>query len=82
MYAGWKMPIPEKIDRLDGAFYMRAEWKLCRVSWPQRCLVSGKRLWPGTLAYRGRAVWTGPGEPAIEEHWHERHEHLIWQLKE
>ncbi len=76
------MPIPEKIDRLDGAFYMRAQWELKWVVWPQRCLISRKLLWPGTQAYRGRAVWTGPGEPVIEEHWHERHEHLIWQLKE
>lgn len=75
-------PMPERIDRLNGAFYMRAEWKLCRVVWPHRCEISGRRLWPGTLAYRGRAVWTGPGEPAIEELWHDKVEHLVWQLKE
>ncbi len=75
-------PIPGNIDRLDGAFYMRATWELKWVVWPQRCLVSGRRLWPGTRAYRGRAVWTGPGEPAIEIHWHDRNEHLLWQLKE
>ena len=75
-------PIPEKISRLDGAFYLRAEWKLCRVLWPQRCLISNRRLWPGILAYRGRATWTGPGTPVIETHWHDHQEHLIWQLKE
>lgn len=76
------MPIPEQIPRLDGAFYLRAQWKLCRVVWPKRCLISNKRLWPGTLAYRGRAVWTGPGTDTVETHWHERHEHIVWQLKE
>jgi hypothetical protein len=79
------MPIPERIDRidrLDGAFYLRASWTLCRVVWPQRCRISGRGLWPGTLAYRGRAVWTGPGKDAVEDHWHDRNEHLIWQLKE
>lgn len=76
------MPIPDKIDRLDGAFYLRAEWQLRRVVWPHRCAITGRRLTPGTLAYRGRAVWTGPGEPVIEYKWHERHEHLIFQLKE
>ena len=76
------MPIPERIDRLDGAFYMRACWKLCRVVWPQRCLISGRRLWPGSSAYRGQAVWTGTGTPVIEVHWHASQEHLIWQLKE
>ena len=75
-------PIPERIERLNGAFYLRADWKLCRVVWPKRCLVSNRRLWPGTLAYRGRAVWHGPGEPVLEEHWHDCQEHLIWQLKE
>jgi hypothetical protein len=75
-------PIPERIDRLNGAFYMRAQWQLCRVIWPQRCEITGQRLWPGTLAYRGRAVWTGPGTPVVEELWHDRQEHLIWQLKE
>jgi hypothetical protein len=74
--------MPDKIDRLDGAFYMRAEWRLCRVVWPQRCNITGRRLLPGTLAYRGEAVWTGPGEPVTEHKWHERHEHVLWQLKE
>lgn len=75
-------PIPERIDRPNGSFYIRAEWKLCRIVWPQRCLISNKKLWPGTLAYRGRAEWHGPGTPVIETHWHDRQEHLIWQLKE
>ena len=79
---GQMSPIPEKIDRLDGAFYLRARWDLKWVLWPQRCNITGQRLWPGTLAYRGEAMWTGPGEPVIEHKWHERHEHLIWQLKE
>lgn len=76
------MPIPERIDRLDGHFYMRAQWKLCWVTWPQRCNLTGRRLWPGTLAYRGRALYHGPGEPVEDIKWHDRHEHLIWQLKE
>ena len=66
----------------DGSFYIRAEWKLCRVVWPQRCAITGLRLWPGTQAYRGIATWTGPGKPVIEYKWHARHEHLLWQLKE
>lgn len=78
-------PIPEYVyvhkDR-DALFYIRAEWKLCRVLWPCRCEISGRRLWPGTLAYRGRAMYTGPGEPVFETRWHDRTEHIIWQLKE
>lgn len=75
-------PIPERIDRPNGSFYIRAEWKLCRVAWPQRCKITGRRLWPGSLAYRGRAVWHRPGTSVVEEHWHDKVEHLVWQLKE
>ena len=66
----------------DGSFYIRAEWKLYWVTWPQRCEISRRRLWPGTQAYRGRAEWTGPGTPVIEYKWHDQKEHLLWQLKE
>jgi len=75
-------PIPERIERPNGSFYIRAEWKLCRVIWPKTCEITGRRLWPGTLAYRGIATWTGPGKPVIEYKWHDRQEHLMWQLKE
>jgi hypothetical protein len=78
-------PIPEYIhvtSDQDALFYIRAEWQLHRVTWPQRCEISGRRLWPGTWAYRGRAMYTGPGEPVFETRWHDREEHIIWQLKE
>jgi len=84
------VPIPEKIDRLDGMFYMNAQWKLCRVWWPQRCEITGKRLWPGTLAYRGQSSykayvtdpWSREKQTITETRWHGKVEHLIWQLKE
>ena len=66
----------------DALFYIRAEWQLRRVLWPQRCEISRRRLWPGTWAYRGRAMYTGPGEPVFETRWHDCAEHIIWQLKE
>jgi hypothetical protein len=78
-------PIPEYIhvtSDKDALFYIRAEWQLCRVKWPHRCEISRRRLWPGTWAYRGRAMYTGPGEPVFETRWHDREEHIIWQLKE
>ena len=74
-------PIPERIDQLNSSFYQRAYWTLSRVVWPHRCLISNKILWPGSRAYRGRAVWHGPGDPAVEEFWHDQQEHLLWQLK-
>jgi hypothetical protein len=78
-------PMPEYVymhSDHDALFYIRAEWKLCRVSWPKKCELTGRWLCPGTLAYRGRAMYTGPGESAIEERWHNKIEHIIWQLKE
>lgn len=83
-------PMPERIDRPDGLFYIRARWKLCRVMWPQRCAISGRRLWPGTLAYRGQAKfknyvtmpWGSPVMEITEIKWHHAAEHIIWQLKE
>jgi hypothetical protein len=66
----------------DGSFYIRAQWKLCRVVWPQRCEITGRRLWPGTQAYRGTVTWSGTEKPTIEYKWHARQEHLMWQLKD
>ena len=78
-------PMPEYIYKhsdSDALFYIRAEWQLRRVWWPQRCEISRRRLWPGTWAYRGRAMYTGPGEPVFETRWHDCSEHIMWQLKE
>jgi hypothetical protein len=78
---GQVSPIPEHIGRsYDTA--LRSCWELKYVVWPKRCNISKRVLWPGTLAYQGTAVWHGPGEPVIEQRWHDRYEHLIWQLKE
>jgi len=78
-------PMPEYVykhsDR-EALFYIRARWELRRIIWPKRCEITGRRLWPGTLAYRGRAVYTGPGSDAVETRWHNKKEHILWQLKE
>lgn len=52
----------------------RFEYKYCL--WPRRCYKSKRLIW-FTLAMRGRAVWTGPGEPAIEDRWYHRDEGLM-----
>lgn len=61
-------------------FYSRAEWKLVFLWIPKRCEISGKLLWL-TWVQRGRAVWTGPGDPVIEDIYHDRRDHLVWILK-
>lgn len=75
------MAIPEQIWMDDAsAFYHRAGWQFVFVVWPRRCSLSGDWIW-FEHAYRGTAMWTGPGTPIIEHKWHERHEHLLWKLK-
>jgi hypothetical protein len=65
---------------LLGDFYGRAEWKLTFLLWPRRCVLSNKLLWL-KYAYEGTATWHGPGEPVHETLWHDKIEHIIFQLK-
>ena len=75
------MGYPEKpVWDADSMFHARAQWTLEFAWWPHRCDATGRIIWM-QLAYRGRAVWTGPGDDAVETRWHDRHEHLIYVLK-
>ena len=65
---------------MDQAFRDRAQWSLQFAWWPHCCDITQRIIWL-QWAYRGRAVWTGPGDDAVETRWHYRHEHLIWTLK-
>jgi hypothetical protein len=65
---------------MNQAFYNRAQWTREFAWLPHRCDATGRVIWL-QWAYRGRAVWTGPGDDAVETRWHDRHEHLIWALK-
>jgi hypothetical protein len=47
---------------------------------PQTCNLSGKRIWL-KKGYRLTRIITGPGEPLFEYRWHDKNEHIIWQLK-
>ena len=61
-------------------FHSRAEWTMEFAWLPHRCDITQKLVWL-KFAYRGQAVWTGPGDDAVETRWHDRHEHLIYVLK-
>jgi len=65
---------------VDQAFYGRAQWREQFAWWPHRCAISGRWCWMN-FHYQGQAVWTGPGDDAVEVRWHDCHEHLIWTLK-
>ena len=73
------MPIPG-IDWKVDAFYKRAKWRLTFAWRPHRCLLSDRWIWL-KLGYQGKAVWTGPGEPAVETYWLTKGEFLIAALK-
>jgi len=55
-------------------------WKLTLSLLPRRCYYSNKFIWL-TWAYRGTAMWTGPGEPVFEHRWVDRKEYLLLQIK-
>lgn len=47
---------------------------------PRRCYYSNKFLWL-TTAYKGTAVWTGPGEPVFDHRWCDTKEFLFQKIK-
>jgi len=61
-------------------FNSRATFKNVYLFWPRRCYLTGKWMWL-THAYQGIAVWTGPGEPAIECRYYDEVEYLLEKLK-
>ena len=65
---------------MNQAFRDRAQWTEEFAWLPHRCDITKRIIWL-QWAYRGRAVWTGPGDDAVETRWHDRHEHLIYTLK-
>ncbi len=71
------------LDRMfDDDFFKRRciGWQLKWSLWPRQCFYTKKRLW-FTLAYKGTAMITGPGEPVFEYRWCERHEYLFLKIK-
>ena len=63
-------------------FYSRcAGWELKLALWPRRCNISGKRIWL-TCGYKGTA-WLRSGDILVDKEvkWHDKIEHIIWQLK-
>ena len=68
------------MDEPDDIFNSRAGFKTVYCIVPRRCYISGKRLWL-TNAYRGTAVWTGPGTQVEEHRYYDEVEYLIRKLK-
>ena len=71
---------------LDRSFDFDPFWKRC-LGWqlkfsfyPRRCFISSRRLW-FKQAYRGIAVWTGPGDPVFEHRWLSKEEFLMNKIR-
>ena len=69
------------MDWMHESFYGKAKWELQFLLRPRRCEFSNRWLWLCN-AYKGTAVWSGPGEPVYEYRYHSTAEHLIWKLKQ
>jgi hypothetical protein len=66
-------------DHHDEYFYRRAVWYL-KFSWlPRRCSLTHRRIW-FCRAYKGTAMWTGPGSPVFEHKWIAKEEFLFAKL--
>ena len=61
-------------------FYKTANVKYTFALLPRRCVLSGKLIWL-EKCYKFTRMITGPGNPVYLYKWHNKHEHLIWQLK-
>jgi len=68
------------VEEMNQAFHRRAVWTMEFAWLPHRCDATGRIIWL-QRAYRGRAVWIGPGDDAVETRWNDPHEHLICALK-
>lgn len=55
-------------------------WQLKFSVLPRKCYYSRKKIW-FCWAYKGTAMWTGPGDPVFENKWVGKNEYLIQKLK-
>jgi len=62
-------------------FWDRAVWEYRRPVFIEKCLQSGKRVWPFEKAYYGVAIWHGPGTPAEETGWLSKEAFTVMRLK-
>jgi hypothetical protein len=60
-------------------FLRKAKWTEEFAWLPHQCRISRRWIWL-KKAYRGVAIYNGPGYPVTETHWHESGEHIKWVL--
>jgi len=73
------MPLDNTFD--NDAFKRRCiGWEMKFAVLPKKCHYSQKMIWL-ELAYRGTALWTGPGESLFEHRWISKNQYLIQKIK-
>lgn len=55
-------------------------WQQKFVWFPKKCYYTDKSIW-FERAYKGTAMWTGPGDPVFEHRWITRKEFLFAKIK-
>jgi hypothetical protein len=64
----------------DWHFYKKADWYY-KFAWrPHRCNISKKRIWL-KMAYRGVAMYTGPGDPIFEYKWISKEDFMLARIR-
>lgn len=73
---------PKAFEEAYDPFYKKAKWKLCFAWFPHICEITKERIW-FEQGYRGQRYIciTDEDDPFIEERWHSRNGHIIWQLE-
>ena len=74
------MPLDKSMYYQKNDFVNQAIWYVKFAWWPQRCWISNRLIWL-ELAYKGTAMWTGPGDPLFEYHWVNKNEYLVAKIK-
>jgi hypothetical protein len=64
----------------DWHFYKRADWYYKFAWWPHRCNRSNKLIWL-KKAYRGVAMYTGPGDPVFEYKWITKEDFMLARIR-
>lgn len=65
------------------------DWELRRIRnwymhfclWPRMCFLTKRYIWL-TECYKGTNIITGPGSPICNDYYIDRHEFIIWKLKQ
>jgi hypothetical protein len=68
------------LDQSFNYYYHRFHWYEKFAWWPQKCMVTGKRIW-FERAMKGVQLITGPGDPVIILKWMDKKQFLFEKLK-